>query len=71
MISQSEKYVLLSVPFIQEGEAVGTPIYLALQSALKKGVDVDIVSTLSGLEVVQERILGIVQEGSYVTFGPK
>ena len=57
LISQSERHVLLSVPFIQSGDAVGAPIFCALQSALGRSVSVDVVSTRSGLDVVRERLL--------------
>lgn len=56
MISQIERHVLLSVHFIQSGDAVRAPIFCALQSALGKGVSIDVVSTRSGLEVVRGRL---------------
>ena len=55
LIANSQQYVILSVPYIQENDSVGTPVYLALQSALRRGVDVDIVSTLAGLQAVAEK----------------
>ena len=71
MISQAERHVLLSVPFIQSGDAVGAPIFCALQSALGKRVSVDVVSTRSGLEVVQGRLLTQGTEGRLRFFRPQ
>ena len=56
MISRASHKVLLTAPYIQEGDLVGAPLYLALESALEKGIDVDVISTLSGVEVIRERI---------------
>ena len=54
LIADSKQYVILSFPYIQEN-SVGTPIYHALQSALKRGVDVDIMSTLAGLQAIAKK----------------
>ena len=55
LIADSKQYILLSFPYIQENDSVGTPIYHALRSALKRGVDVDIVSTLVGLRTIAKK----------------
>lgn len=71
LISQTQKHVLLSVPFIQEGDTVGAPIYLALQSALRRRVNVDIVTTHTGLAVVRERNIGQDANGRLRYFRPQ
>lgn len=71
LISQSERHVLLSMPFIQSGYEVAAPVFCALQSALRKGVSVDVVSTRSGLEVVQGRLLTRGTKGRLRLFRPQ
>ena len=71
LISQSESHVLLSVPFIQSGDEVAAPIFCALQSVLRKGVSVDVVSTRSGLEAVQGRLLTQGTKGRLRLFRPQ
>lgn len=71
LIALTEKRVLLAVPFIQDGDFVGAPIYLALQCALERGVDVDIISTLAGIQVVQKRELGSSAKGRLRYFRPQ
>ena len=71
LISNTEKHVVLSVPYIQERDAVGTPIYIALQSALERGVDVDIASTLAGLQVIKKRDIGKNAKGRLRFFCPQ
>lgn len=71
LIANAERYVTLSVPYIQEGDSVAVPIYLALQSALKRGVDVDIVSTLEGLRVFNKKNLGSGTKGRLRFFRPR
>ena len=71
MISQAERHILLSMPFIQGGDAVGAPIFCALQSALGKGVSVDVVSTRSGLDVVKEKLQTKYTKGRLRFFRPQ
>ncbi|MXZ20386.1 MAG: hypothetical protein F4Y84_07235 [Caldilineaceae bacterium SB0665_bin_25] len=61
LIANSEHYVILSVPFIQENDSVSAPIFQALRSALRRSVNIDIVSTLAGLRIIARMEL---QEGT-------
>jgi len=56
LIANAERHVLLSVPYIQDANSVGIPIYLALQSALKRGVAVDVISTLAGVQTFRKKL---------------
>ena len=71
LIAHAAEHVLLSVPYIQEGDSVGAPIYLALESALERGINIDVVSTLSGVEAVRERNIGKNARGRLRYFRPR
>ena len=71
LIANSEQHIILSVPYIQENGTVGMPIYLALKSALKRGVDVDIMSTLAGLQTIAKKGLQKGAKGRLRFFRPR
>lgn len=70
LIASAQQYVILSVPYVQENDSVGTPIYLALQSALTRGVDIEIVSTLVGLQAIAKKGLQKGAKGNLSFYQP-
>lgn len=53
IVAGSSHFVLLAAPFIQqENSLVSGPLYEALRSAIKRGVNITIVSTGAGLEAL-------------------
>ena len=71
IIAGSKRHVVLSVPFIQQGDTIGAHIFAALHHALVRGVDVDIASTPAGLQVISMMDLGSGANGRLRYFRPQ
>jgi phosphatidylserine/phosphatidylglycerophosphate/cardiolipin synthase-like enzyme len=71
LIAGAERYVILSAPYIQEYESASELLYEALRGALRRGVDVDIVSTQAGLAAVARRDLGRRAKGRLRYYRPR
>lgn len=72
LIAQADHYLIIAAPFIQRGarlysETLGT----ALKAALHRGVNVDVVSTGSGLQALDVTSLWGVTRGHIRLFQPK
>jgi phosphatidylserine/phosphatidylglycerophosphate/cardiolipin synthase-like enzyme len=53
MIAKAQEHVVLSAPYLQSGYGLSAgPLFSALTSALRRGVDVDIASTAQSLETL-------------------
>lgn len=53
LLAQSEERVVISAPFLQQGYGLSSgPMAIALKAALRRGVNVDVVSTKRSLDTI-------------------
>lgn len=65
LLSNSKKSIIISAPFIQKGKALDNgPLANALFEALKRGVDVDIISTGNSIRSVNVEYLKSISKGT-------
>ena len=71
LLAQAKHRVIIAVPFIQTGHGIGDGVLSdALQSALRRGVIVDVVSTGSSLQVIERNRLLQGASGKLQLFRP-
>lgn len=64
LMAQAQRYVVIAAPFLQVGYGLSDgPLAYALQAALQRGINVDVVSTKHGLQTLstlysQQSMLG-------------
>lgn len=58
LITEAERHIIIAAPFIQSGYGLSSgTLAVALQSALKRGVDVDVMSTGHSLQTIDRKQL--------------
>lgn len=71
LITESERHVIIAAPFIQPGYGIASgTLAVALQSALSRGVDVDVLSTGHGLQAIDQAYLMQYARGKLRLFLP-
>lgn len=69
LIAQSKQYIVIAAPFIQRTDNLrNEPLINAMVGALKRGVQVNVVSTGSGLDAFN---VGAIRNGNMHYFQPK
>lgn len=72
MIAQAQKAIIIASPFLQPGQGIsGGLLATTLQAALRRGVNVDIVSTGQGLQMLNTQQLRQGAKGSLRLFQPQ
>lgn len=72
MIAQAEHYLVIAAPFIQRGaQLYSDPLGMALKGALQRGINVDVVSTGSGLQALDLTSLHGIARGRLRSFQPQ
>lgn len=71
LITEAERLIIIAAPFIQAGYGLSSGIIAdALSSALRRGVDIDIMSTGKGLQAVDREQLMYAAKGRLRFFQP-
>jgi phosphatidylserine/phosphatidylglycerophosphate/cardiolipin synthase-like enzyme len=71
LIAQAKRRIIISAPYLQEGFGLSSgPIADALQTGLKNGINVGILSTGSSLRTIDRRILENKSNGKLVLYQP-
>lgn len=71
LVAQAERYLVIAAPYIQGGGKFrSSPLGVALQAALQRGIDIDVVSTSSGLQALNIGTLRRIAKGKLRFFQP-
>lgn len=72
LMAQAQEHIVISAPFLQAGEGISSgSLSVALHAALRRGVDVDIVSTGQGLQTLDTTELQHNAKGRLRLFRPQ
>lgn len=72
LVAQADHYLVIAAPFIQRGaQLYRDPLWIALKGALQRGVNVDVVTTASGLQALDVASLCGIARGCMRFFQPK
>lgn len=64
LVAQAERYLVIAAPYIQGGEKLhSSPLGIALQAALQRGIDMDVISTSSSLQALNIGTLRRIAKG--------
>jgi phosphatidylserine/phosphatidylglycerophosphate/cardiolipin synthase-like enzyme len=71
LITEAERFVIIAAPFIQSAYGLSTGVIAdALSSALRRGVDIDVMSTSKGLQAIDREQLMHAAKGRLRFFQP-